>query len=106
MCGREALDMHRHALMVLVVLIGEADQLAQMNEALEILREQNQLVIGAVAVAHGKIATENRLDARRPRLLIELERAVEVVAVGQRNRFCALAFGKFDDFADAQYAVA
>ena len=106
MLGGEALDMHRHTLMVLVVLIGEADQLAQMNEALEILREQNQLVIGAVAVAHGEVAAENRLDARRPRLLIELERTVEIVAVGQRNRFRALAFGKIDDFANAQDTVA
>ena len=106
MCGREALDMHRHALMVLVVLIGEADQLAEMNEAGEILREQNQLVVRAVAVAHGEVATENRLDARRPRLLVELERTVEIVAVGQRNRLRALAFGKIDNLADTQNAVA
>ena len=106
MCGGEALDMHRHALMVLVVLIGEADQLAQMNEAFEILREQNQLVVRAVAVAYGEVATENRLDARRPRLLVELERAVEIVAVGERNRLRALAFGKIDNLANAQNAVA
>ena len=106
MLGGEALDMHRHALMVLVVLIGEADQLAQMNEALEILREQNQLVIGAVAVAHGEVAAENRLDARRPRFLVELERAVKIVAVGQRNRLRALAFRKIDNLADTQNAVA
>ena len=106
LCGREALDMHRHALMVLVVLIGEADQLAEMNEAGEILREQNQLVVRAVAVAHGEVATENRLDARRPRLLVELERTVEIVAVGQRNRLRALAFGKIDNLADTQNAVA
>ena len=102
----EALNMHRHALMVLVVLIGEADQLAQMNEAFEILREQNQLVVRAVAVAHGEVATDNRLDARRPRLLVELERAVEIVAVGERNRLRTLAFGKIDDFANAQDTVA
>ena len=102
----EALNMHRHALMVLVVLIGEADQLAEMNEAGEILREQNQLVVRAVAVAHGEVATENRLDARRPRLLVELERTVEIVAVGQRNRLRALAFGKIDNLADTQNAVA
>ena len=102
----KALDMHCHALLVLVVLVGVAHQLAQMNEAGEVLREQNQLVIGAVAVAHGEVAAENRLDARRPRFFVELERAVEVVAVGQRNRLRPLAFGKFDDFADAQDAVA
>ena len=106
LCRGKALNMHRHALMVLVVLIGEADQLAQMNEAFEILREQNQLVVRAVAVAYGEVATENRLDARRPRLLVELERAVKIVAVGERNRFRALAFGKIDDFANAQDTVA
>ena len=102
----EALNMHRHALMVLVVLIGEADQLAQMDETGEILREQNQLVVRAVAVAHGEVAANNRLDARRPRLLVELERTVEIVAVGQRNRLRALAFGKIDNLADAQNTVA
>ena len=106
LCGREALNMHRHALMVLVVLIGEADQLAKMDETGEILREQNQLIIRAVAVAHGEVATENRLDARRPRFLVELERAVKIVAVGEGNRLRALAFRKIDNLADTQNAVA
>ena len=77
-----------------------------MNEALEILREQNQLVVRAVAVAHGEVATDNRLDARRPRFLVELERAVEIVTVGEGNRLRALAFRKIDNLADAQNAVA
>ena len=106
LCRGKALNMHRHALLVLVVLIGEADQLAQMDEAAEVLREQNQLIIRAVAVAHGEVAANNRLDARRPRLLVELERAVEIVAVGQRNRLRPLAFGKIDNLADAQNTVA
>ena len=102
----ETLDMHRHALMVLVVLIGEADQLAEMNEAGEVLCEENQLVVCAVAVAHSEVTADNRLDARRPRFLVELERAVEIVAVGEGNRLRALAFGKIDNLADTQNAVA
>ena len=98
--------MHRHALMVLIVLIGEADQLAQMDKAGEVLREQNQLVVRAVAVAHGEVAANNRLDARRPRFLVELERAVEIVAVGEGDRLRPLAFGKIDNLADAQNTVA
>ena len=77
-----------------------------MNEAGEVLCEENQLVVRAVAVAHGEVAADNRLDARRPRFLVELERAVKIVAVGEGNRLRALAFGKIDNLANAQNAVA
>ena len=100
-----ALNMHRHALMILVVLIGGADEFAEVDEACVILRKKDELVVAAVGIPNGEVAADNGLDARRPRFFVEFERAVEVVAVGERNGFRSLCFGEGNDVFDAQDAV-
>ena len=103
--GGETVDVHGDALRILVVLVGGADEFAEVDEACMILREKNELVVAAVGIPNGEVATDNGLDARRPCFFVEFERAVEVVAVGERDGLRPLRFGESDDVFDAQDAV-
>ena len=103
--GGEAVDVHGDALRVLVVLVGGADEFAEVDEACVILRKKDELVVAAVGIPNGEVAADNGLDARRPRFFVEFERAVEIVAVGERDGFRPLHFGESDDVFDAQDAV-
>ena len=97
--------MHGDTLRILVVLVGGADEFAEVDKARVILREKDELVVAAVGIPNGKVAADDGLDARRPRFFVEFERAVEVVTVGERDGFRPLRFGESDDVFDAQDAV-
>ena len=53
MFGGEAVDVHGDALRVMIVLVGGADELAEVDEACVILREKDELVVAAVGIANG-----------------------------------------------------
>ena len=102
------------------VLVGGREQLAQIAIAVAILREHDQVkiaaavevvaarnlrAIGALARREVHFASDDRLDARGFRLLIELDRAEHVAVVGHRDRFHPRRLGVFDERADFVSAV-
>src|SRR5258708_34504544 len=71
----------------------------------EVVAARNLRAIGALARREVHLASDDRLDARGFRLLIELDRAEHVAMVGHRDRFHPRRLGVFDQRPDFVRAV-
>ena len=81
------------------------DYQVEVAAAVEVVAARNLRAIGALARREIHLASDDRLDADRFRLLIELDRAEHVAMVGHRDRFHPRRLGVLDQRPDFVGAV-
>src|SRR5208283_1110441 len=81
------------------------DYQVEVATAVEVVAARNLRAIGPLARREIHLASDDRLDADRFRLLIELDRAEHVAMVGHRDRFHPRRLGVLDQRPDFVGAV-
>ena len=101
-------------LVVVAVDVGVGDEPAQVPVADEVLGEEDQveglgvglaLLVGHRPAGDVGLDADDRLDALRPRGLVEGDRAVERAVVGDRHRIHAQLCRRIDQLRDPAEAV-